>query len=165
MLSTDILTILDGTFDRSRDATRRWDLRVEVSADDVGSATGRHETFDVVAVVDRGDRLVLMCDGGRQGDVGRQWAFSELACILRGRMRGRAVEVSIPLASARFADIGGTGALELVPAAVEANPDTGVMTISVRGTGSGSDARGRKRPERYTCDRIRSFGIPRRKTA
>ena len=164
MLSTDILTILDKTFDRSHDAARRWNLRVEVSADDVGSAVGDRETFDVVAVVDRGDSLVLMCDGGDCKSE-RRWAFSELACILRGRNCGRSVGIAIPLASARFADVGGAGTLELVPAGVEANPDTGIMTISVEGRGPGTDASGRPRPNRYTCDRIRPFGIPRRKTA
>ena len=164
MLSTDILTILDRTFDRSHDAARRWNLRVEVSADDVGSAVGGRETFDVVAVVDRGDCLVLMCDGGGRRTE-KRWAFSELACILRGKNRGRSIGIAMPLASARFADIEGTGVLELVPASVEANPDTGVMTISVEGKGPGTDASGRPRPDRYTCDRIRPFGIPRRKTA
>lgn len=164
LFATDILTMLDDAFGDGSGSAARWDMRVEVSADDIGSAVGDAVTFDVIATAERNGNLLLICDN-QQGHTSEQWSFSELACLLRGHRNGRKVLVVIPLAGAKFTDLGATGTLELTPSEIVVDPRSGIMTLSVANIGNGTDATGRQRPERYTCKRIKSFGVAQRRIA
>lgn len=165
MLSDDLLSVLDNAFDDCGDAVKSWGLRVEVNADSIGSATGRNIRLDVIATAEYDDRLVLICDN-RHGQSSGSWSFKELACLLRGKNESRTLKILIPLACARFTDLGSTGTLELVPSKVVVDEKTGIMTLSVEDVGKGRDADGNDRPSSYASRHIKSFGMSqRRKTA
>lgn len=162
MLSNDLLSVLDNAFDACDDAVKSWGLRVEVNADSIGSATGRNICLDVIATAEYDNRLVLICDN-KQGQKSGLWSFNELACLLRGRNKSRAVKVLIPLSCARFTDLGNTGTLELIPSKVVVDEKTGIMTLSLEDVGNGQDATGNDRPDSYACKHIKSFGLSQRR--
>lgn len=163
MLATEILDRLCGYAVGADDPAMRWDVRVEVMADEVGSATGRGMTLDVIAAADGDGRLTLICDNHDRRRSGH-WGYNELACMLRGKGRGgREVSILVPLGSATFTDLGSTGMLELSPASVTVDQRSGVMTISVEDMGSGVDANGDERPASYASRRVRPLGRPQRK--
>lgn len=163
MRSNDLLSVLDEAFDDCGGSVKNWGLRVEVSADRVGSATGRDMRLDVIATAEYDDRLVLICENRGRNRSG-SWSFNELACLLRGKNTNREIKILVPLSCARFTDLGATGTLELVPSQVDVNERTGIMTLSVADMGNGTDADGNERPDSYASRHTRPFGLAQRDT-